>query len=782
MDIAKILEVFNSINHKGNLMESKSPYNCKRCYDTGKTECSWCNGNGYLGGAGFKVKCRHCQDGQETCRCQTDKKEVNESKEIICKECGADGVIPCQSCRGKDGNFKCKDCFGEGELTCPVCKGKGHIMENTNVKSKVNECETVAGTMAQPESNLTVNTSYDSSTNRRTLSITADNEKAEELASILKLAGISTDGMVVSTEPKPSQVGVQELPVVTSQDPYYGLREDISSYDLDEDDLDSGSDMMDEYNKEEWEPTEDNLGYSRHEEESNNGFCVRCNEVPIEGDGFDHSGLCYDCYNAVSSKLEDNYPEPELDDFEEMNRNEADDYRDEFNESKLNEASEYYVEFNSPKGYQYLKMSGRLKNFTKNKSEATKFSDQAEAKSNAASLKSTGKYSEVKVVPVLESRLNESLLTMAAVAVSKIEQWLSKNRDNSIEMSAFKITADNISRKFKVPTWVANLALKKLVHTGELTQQKDGTYKVSYMTSFGPNVNEELTPKRENSGLNGAARGWQNSPNEQIAGWKALIDDADGPNKPKESYPNRLGDNPIKVADNKKDKPLHENKQVNEIAEDLMAKFSKLNESSIDAKAIKNFNCPKCKAKKGQECHTDDGERIVFPHSQRVKLVENKKLNENEAAYAAKQLNFQHLERKLEDAGFIHNTDKEKEIHHSVHIFTRDGEEFISISKDGKWDWAYHANEELSEGEGKSSLLTLVDNLTPSLEEAGYDIPDDYEIRRQKALDFAMNDNVTRGKMYSQMDKEANPFTSAAHRLAKVAPDYKPLGIPMREI
>ena len=629
MDIKGILEVFNSIK------KNKSPYNCQRCYDSGNCACSWCYGKGHMGME--NIKCLHCKDGQVPCRCQSDKKDkVNENKEVVCKECSADGVIPCQNCKGKDGNFKCKECFGEGELTCPECKGKGYIMENGKVR-KIKENYTTTPTIAGGEANfknpasLTVSTSYDSASNRKTISVSAENEKAEELASILKLSGIINVSAVSDKQLNP-QIAVQLPP--SSQvpsDPFYGLRESFSD------------DIMDEYNKEEWEPTEDNLGYDRHEDEdvvpSNNGFCVRCNETPIEGDGFMESGVCYDCYNKVSSKLEDNYPEP--DDFEEYNRNEGDDYRDEFNESKLNEASEYYVEFNSPNGYQYLKMSGRLRNFTNKKSEATKFSDQAEAKSNAASLKSTGKYSEVKVVPVLEA----------------------------------------------------------------------------------------LSPKRESSGLNGAARGWANSPNEQIAGWRALIDDADGPNKPKEMLNKVKGnDNTMTVVANEKDKPLHENKEVNAIAENLMKKFSKL--------------------------------------------------NENEAAYAAKQLNFKHLADKLREAGFIHNIDKESAIHHSAHIFTRNSGEFISFSKDGKWDWAYHNNEELTEGEGKASLLTLIDNLTPSLEE-DEDIPviDDYETRRAKALDFALSDNEKTGRMFSNLDNDPNPFND----FGKVPKDYKPFGNPMRE-
>jgi hypothetical protein len=340
------------------------------------------------------------------------------------------------------------------------------------------------------------------------------------------------------------------------------------------------------------------------------------------------------------------------------------------------------------------------------------------------------------------------------------------------------------------------------------------------------NMNEALTPKRENSGLNGAARGWANSPNEQIAGWRALVDDADGPNKPKEAYPNRLGDNPIKVADNKKDEPLHENKEINTIAEKLSKKFSALNESSIDAKAIKNFDCPKCKAKKGNECHTVSGERIVFPHEQRVKKAEKTKkvteaiLTENEALYAAKQLNFKHVERKLEEAGFRHNPEKEAEINHAAHIFTGDNGTFVSISKDGKWDWAYHHDETLDEGQGKASLLDLIYSLSdnefmneynseewepeamypydqeelglPSLEDElevnrvsdndkEFNMLEDREADRQKALDAFLNQNEKSAKVLDKLNNKPNPFSVAAKRMGRVSKDYKPVGVPVRE-
>ena len=91
---------------------------------------------------------------------------------------------------------------------------------------------------------------------------------------------------------------------------------------------------------------------------------------------------------------------------------------------------------------------------------------------------------------------------------------------------------------------------------------------------------EALNPRREKTGLNGADKGWANSPNEQISGWKALIDDTDGLSKQHDQFHNsRGGDNELTVAANKKDEKLHENTEINLLALTLQKKFARINKS-----------------------------------------------------------------------------------------------------------------------------------------------------------------------------------------------------------
>jgi hypothetical protein len=168
---------------------------------------------------------------------------------------------------------------------------------------------------------------------------------------------------------------------------------------------------------------------------------------------------------------------------------------------------------------------------------------------------------------------------------------------------------------------------------------------------------------------------WANSPNEQIAGWTAVINDADGPNKEKEAYPNRLGDNPIKVAVNKKEEKLHEDENINTLAKNLYSKFNML--------------------------------------------------NENDAALAAQQLKFKRIKERFAAAGFMHDSKKEEECNYAAHIFSKDENTFFSLSKDNKFDWAYHsANGDVTEGEGMATLMEVLDPLIP-FDKAGEEMPFD---------------------------------------------------------
>jgi hypothetical protein len=95
-----------------------------------------------------------------------------------------------------------------------------------------------------------------------------------------------------------------------------------------------------------------------------------------------------------------------------------------------------------------------------------------------------------------------------------------------------------------------------------------------------PILDEEsnLFPKRDDD--------WANSPNEQMAGWRAVIDNADGPNNPKAMHQNyRGGDNQITVdtEEEKKPKKLHENAKINKVAEGLLNKFHATLTENVDS-------------------------------------------------------------------------------------------------------------------------------------------------------------------------------------------------------
>ena len=49
-----------------------------------------------------------------------------------------------------------------------------------------------------------------------------------------------------------------------------------------------------------------------------------------------------------------------------------------------------------------------------------------------------------------------------------------------------------------------------------------------------------------------------------------------------------------------------------------------------------------------------------------------------------------------------------------------------------------------------------------------------------KAVEMALAQNESYGRMIAALDREPNIFTAAAIRLGRVAPDYKVCGIAMR--
>jgi len=123
-------------------------------------------------------------------------------------------------------------------------------------------------------------------------------------------------------------------------------------------------------------------------------------------------------------------------------------------------------------------------------------------------------------------------------------------------------------------------------------------------------MNESLSPKRKNQGLNGADKGWANEPNEQMAGWRALVDDSDGLSKPQDMFQNyRGGDNQLKAEEDKKDAELHEDAKVNSLAKTLQKRFHSLDEALKDPKCT--CDCHVLKPEKKGHCkNCKNGKRL----------------------------------------------------------------------------------------------------------------------------------------------------------------------------
>jgi len=101
---------------------------------------------------------------------------------------------------------------------------------------------------------------------------------------------------------------------------------------------------------------------------------------------------------------------------------------------------------------------------------------------------------------------------------------------------------------------------------GEAVQIKDQTGK-------NPQVKPVLEYRQEN-------RIFANAPNEQIAGWRAVIDNADGPNNPKDMHSKYKGDNPLTI--DKKEEKLHPDQKINEMATTLLNKFHRALKENAD--------------------------------------------------------------------------------------------------------------------------------------------------------------------------------------------------------
>jgi hypothetical protein len=136
-----------------------------------------------------------------------DREEVDESK---CSECGMD---PCE-CDHEDDKEKVDECM-DGSMS-PM------------------------GGMSQ-ESGMNINTSMDTKTGRKTLSISADGEAAEELAQMLKMAGIGGHH-------EPQHHVAQEVPKIVAIGQSAGMMEAFANepneqYETTDEILDQGQDL-----------------------------------------------------------------------------------------------------------------------------------------------------------------------------------------------------------------------------------------------------------------------------------------------------------------------------------------------------------------------------------------------------------------------------------------------------------------------------------------------------------------------------------------------------------
>ena len=412
---------------------------------------------------------------------------VSESKdaESICNNCTADGVVPCQACKGSGGN--CKECHGEGEVTCKKCNGQGYCKQEKTMK-KIREDFGGIPTETTDEynDNITVTTHFDKASGVQTASVSALNAGSDELMDILKNSGLipsfhKNAGPEVSSiapaEPTPNMNFGDDMAQHISLASDYGDDEygdDLGGADnfLGSDDLMGGDEfgamtesIMD------WED-EDNLGYGDKEDtRAHANDCVICDEPLDETAMALHMNVHADCAKNADDK------ESSWDD---------------------EDGSDY--EFG----------------------ECMRCGDD-----NAG--------------------------------------------DDGLCDSCEHETETHFTESLK--------------------------------------LHEALTPTR-GAGINGAPKAWANEPNEQIAGWAALIQDADGPNNPKDMFnPVKGSDNIMTVAANKKDEKLHES---GSLAEKLQNKFNALKEADESGfkkadsdgwcvcKGCNNKGCKACKSQGGK--------------------------------------------------------------------------------------------------------------------------------------------------------------------------------------
>lgn len=462
----------------------------------------------------------------------------------------------------------------------------------------------------------------------------------------------------------------------------------------------------------------------------------------------------------------------------------------------VTEAKSYSIQARKTKTSPLTYLSLTPTKWVSSKDKAFKFDDRESAVTKAASIKGKNEFTDIKVIPNLnESKLNEfhakgHECDFCGNSLSQSDYTAAGKWSYKCGSCGFKYNHGGETPEAQIRTQLKSGKIdqgdsysyldesaepKRIKHPGVKCSAKDCKKIARWRMQDGKmmcdncktlkdkTVDESLMPSRSATGLNGAPKSWANEPNEQIAHWRAVCDDTQGLSQPHDMFPNRIGDNPLKVAVNKVDKPLHENAKINAIAEKLSNKFSKTIENeAIDNLSKKKKNpgkCPQCGSKNTRWRGTSDdaicdsckekwssdtlkessseqslreklsslkkrynmavtakapNRRAIKAEIERVKnkladSIPSESLTENDAKYTANQLNFKHLESKLATFGYVHSPEEEESGNHSSHVFTRGDGDFITLSKDGKFDWAINDEFGFSkEGNGKTSLLNTL--------------------------------------------------------------------------
>jgi hypothetical protein len=116
------------------------------------------------------------------------------------KMCPVHGMVECGSMyesKGSKPDFL--DADDDGNTEEPMKKA---IADKKDDSEKVDECMSPMGSMpAESESGMSVNASYDTKTGRKTVTVTADGEAAEQLAQMLKMAGMHGHSATSNAQP-----------------------------------------------------------------------------------------------------------------------------------------------------------------------------------------------------------------------------------------------------------------------------------------------------------------------------------------------------------------------------------------------------------------------------------------------------------------------------------------------------------------------------------------------------------------------------------------------------